>query len=130
MGAFKQVENERPLKISTENYQDGKLKIVASRSHSTGALMEFLNKVGKYEYVSMGSSLKLCLVADGTAHLYPRLGPTMEWDTAAAHAVVVEAGGSVTGLEGKPLAYNKPSLLNPSFIVCGKPPFPWRKFLY
>ena len=65
----------------------------------------------------MGSSLKLCLVAEGAAHFYPRLGPTMEWDTAAAHAVVLEAGGQVCDLSGQDLKYNKENLLNPEFFV-------------
>ena len=66
----------------------------------------------------MGSSLKICLVADGTAHIYPRLGPTMEWDTAAAHAVVKYAGGNIYDLNSKDeLKYNKSSLLNPEFLV-------------
>ena len=65
----------------------------------------------------MGSSLKLCLVAEGAAHFYPRLGPTMEWDTAAAHAVVSEAGGRVCDLTGNELHYNKDDLHNPEFLV-------------
>lgn len=65
----------------------------------------------------MGSSLKLCLVAEGAAHFYPRLGPTMEWDTAAAHAIVKEAGGVVCDLEGNELQYNKADLHNPEFLV-------------
>ena len=68
-----------------------------------------------------GSSLKLCLVAEGKAHVYPRLGPTSLWDTAAAHAVVLEAGGQVMDLEGKSLGYSKTDqLLNPFFIVASK----------
>ena len=71
--------------------------------------------------VKMGSSIKICLVADGTAHMYPRLGPTMEWDTAAAHAVVKYAGGNIYDLNNKnQLMYNKSNLLNPEFLVdCG-----------
>ena len=65
----------------------------------------------------MGSSFKLCLVAEGRADLYPRLGPTSEWDTAAAHAVVTAAGGRVTTLQGEDLCYNKQNLLNPWFMV-------------
>jgi 3'(2'), 5'-bisphosphate nucleotidase len=65
----------------------------------------------------MGSSLKLCLVAEGVAHLYPRLGPTMEWDTAAAHAVVKYSGGRVCDWSGAELVYNKPDLHNPEFFV-------------
>ena len=68
----------------------------------------------------MGSSLKLCLVADGTADVYPRLGPTSEWDTAAAQAVLELAGGAVTTLDGTPLRYNqRETLLNPHFIAFG-----------
>jgi 3'(2'), 5'-bisphosphate nucleotidase len=66
---------------------------------------------------SVGSALKLCLVAEGSAHLYPRFDPTMEWDTAAAHCIVEQAGGSVTDLKGDPLRYNKPDLHNPPFVA-------------
>ncbi len=96
--------------------------LVASRSHLTDEVREFiaaLETAGKtVEFLSAGSSLKLCLVAEGTADVYPRLGPTMEWDTAAAHAIALEAGRQV--LEhpsGLPLRYNKENLLNPHFIV-------------
>ena len=94
-------------------------KVVGSRSHAGDSLNEFLDDLGEYEIVSMGSSIKLCLVAEGKAHLYPRLGPTSEWDTAAAHAVVNAAGGEVINSETKmPLKYNtKESLRNPYFIV-------------
>ena len=68
----------------------------------------------------MGSSLKLCVVAEGLADLYPRLGPTMEWDTAAGHAVVEAAGGTVLQSNGQALVYNKENLLNPYFIVSGR----------
>jgi 3'(2'), 5'-bisphosphate nucleotidase len=92
--------------------------VVGSRSHANPRLAEFLDKLGEYELVSMGSSLKFCLLAEGKADFYPRLGPTSEWDTAAAHAVVLAAGGRVVTLDGKPLRYNtKKSLLNPEFLV-------------
>lgn len=93
------------------------LKVVASRSHSDERTQALLEKLGAHECISMGSSLKLCLVAEGAAHFYPRLGPTMEWDTAAAHAVVNAAGGSVCDLSGAELRYNKANLLNPEFLV-------------
>ena len=70
----------------------------------------------------MGSSLKICLVAEGTADFYPRLGPTMEWDIAAAHAVVLGAGGQLTQLEGEAVKYNKLDLLNPHFLVSNGEP--------
>jgi len=92
--------------------------VIGSRSHPNPALQEHLVPLGSYELVSMGSSLKFCLVAEGKADFYPRLGPTSEWDTAAAHAVVNAAGGKVITLDGQPLRYNaKASLLNPEFLV-------------
>jgi len=93
------------------------IKVVASRSHSDERTAALLQKLGKVECISMGSSLKLCLVAEGAAHFYPRLGPTMEWDTAAAHAVVNAAGGKVCRADGSALSYNKENLLNPAFFV-------------
>jgi 3'(2'), 5'-bisphosphate nucleotidase len=76
-----------------------------------------MHKLGKHQCISMGSSLKLCLVAEGLAHFYPRLGPTMEWDTAAAHAVVIAANAVVNDRFGNSLIYNKPDLHNSEFFV-------------
>lgn len=102
--------------------ESGEAVIVASRSHMTEATKEYINafseKHGDFRTVSIGSSLKLCLVAEGTADLYPRLAPTMEWDTAAAHAVCRGAGASVVSMEtGEELQYNKEDLTNPWFVV-------------
>jgi len=78
----------------------------------------------------MGSSLKICLVAEGRADVYPRLGLTSEWDTAAAHCLVVEAGGRLTDTAMQPLRYNtKDSLLNPYFFVSGDPDHDWSQYL-
>lgn len=122
IGAFRQYTNDsEPEKISVAQVPDQRSwKIVGSRSHQSDGLDEFLKNFPAYEMVSMGSSLKICMVADGSADLYPRLGLTSEWDTAAAQAVVEGAGGVVLNWETKaPLAYNtKESLLNPYFIVC------------
>jgi len=96
------------------------IKVVASRSHSDERTAALLKKLGEHECISMGSSLKLCLVAEAAAHFYPRLGPTMEWDTAAAHAVVNEAGGMVCDVAQQPLRYNKEDLHNPEFLVLAK----------
>jgi 3'(2'), 5'-bisphosphate nucleotidase len=94
------------------------VRVVGSRSHANPALARYLEPLGDYELVSMGSSLKFCLLAEGEADFYPRLGPTSEWDTAAAHAVVLAAGGRIVTLEGRPLQYNlKESFLNPEFLV-------------
>jgi len=100
--------------------------VVGSRSHANPVLERHLAGLGSYELVSMGSSLKFCLVAEGKADFYPRLGPTSEWDTAAAHAVVAAAGGQVVTLDGHPLKYNcKASLLNPEFLVIGDTSRDW-----
>lgn len=114
-GAFKNNE-KLPLKIKRDSY-----KIVASKSHMSKETSDFIEnlKVDKpKEFVSMGSSLKLCLVASGEADIYPRLAPTMEWDTAAADAIVREAGKMTYDFNTqKPLIYNKENLRNPYFIV-------------
>jgi len=100
--------------------------VVGSRSHANPVLHQLLAAVGDYELVSMGSSLKFCLLAEGKADFYPRLGPTSEWDTAAAHAVVTAAGGRIITLDGQPLQYNrKKSLLNPEFLVIADPGRDW-----
>ena len=116
---------EQPIEAASFGMEDEGLKVVASRSHLNAETEAFLNKLNKPETTSMGSSLKLLLVAEGSAHIYPRIAPTMEWDTAAAHAVVVAAGGRVVAYEsGQPLRYNKEDLLNPYFVVYGKTPQP------
>ncbi len=137
VGAFKQgSRGAQPKKITTLGYDKGRLKVVASLSHRNKELEDFLGSIekaqegnGGVEALSMGSSLKLCLVAEGAAHLYPRIGPTMEWDTGAAHCIVNAAGGRVTDLDGKDLTYNKEDLLNPYFIVAGTPTFPWQEHI-
>ena len=119
-GSFKIENNRTPKKINVSKYNDNEIiKVVSSRSHSNNSKLEkFLIDYPKHELVFMGSSIKICLVADGTAHMYPRLGPTMEWDTGAAHAVVKFSGGKITDFEdGNELSYNKENLLNPSFLV-------------
>ncbi|HAY38716.1 MAG TPA: 3'(2'),5'-bisphosphate nucleotidase CysQ, partial [Desulfobacteraceae bacterium] len=101
---------------------DSQLVIVGSRSHPSKEFEAFVKTMrkqhAKIEVISSGSSLKLCLVAEGRADIYPRLGPTMEWDTAAGQAIVEQANGSVLNYEtGEPLQYNKKNLLNSWFIV-------------
>lgn len=93
------------------------LTVVGSRSHLNTETENFLSSLGPYELVSVGSSLKFCLLAEGKAHIYPRLAPTCEWDTAAAQAVLEGAGGSVCALDGSPLRYSKPEILNPWFVA-------------
>lgn len=117
-GAFRSVEGGDPVKISTNKTGGPEGLVVAqSRSHPSDKLTEFLKTIKVKGSVSVGSSLKFCMVAEGAADIYPRMGPTWEWDTAAGHAIVEGAGGRVVGLDGVPLRYNKPDLLNPGFIV-------------
>lgn len=120
-GAFVERNKMPAQRISVKPpANDEIIRVVSSRSHSGERTEALLNRLGGYESVSMGSSLKFCLVAEGAAHFYPRLGPTMEWDTAAAHAVVDEAGGMVCDLSGIELKYNKPDLHNPEFLVLSR----------
>ncbi len=98
------------------------LTAVVSRSHATPETEQYLHAFAVRERVSVGSSLKFCLVAGGEADLYPRLGPTMEWDTAAGHAVLLAAGGQVLAAGGGPLRYGKPAFRNTFFVAAG--PFP------
>ncbi|MCW0182912.1 MAG: 3'(2'),5'-bisphosphate nucleotidase CysQ [Zavarzinia sp.] len=108
-----------PQPIKVRPVPPSGLTVVASRSHRDKETDEFLADLPVASMVAAGSSLKFCLVAEGTADLYPRMGPTMEWDTAAGHAVVLSAGGTVSTLEGAALSYGKPEFRNPKFIVRG-----------
>ena len=99
--------------------------VVGSRSHATRGLADFVQtlkrKCGEVEFISAGSALKFGLIAEGSAHVYPRLGPTMEWDTAAGQCVVEQSGGIVLRLDKKvPLDYNKRDLRNPEFFCTDK----------
>ena len=114
------------VKISVADATAEPARVVGSRSHRGASLDGFLENLGNYEMHPMGSSLKFCMVAEGAADIYPRLGPTSEWDTAAAQAVVEQAGGSVITLDGKPLSYNsKEEILNPHFLVVGPDDRDW-----
>jgi 3'(2'), 5'-bisphosphate nucleotidase len=129
-GAWKQEQGGKPEPIKVASQRRAPTMVAGSRSHAGDSLIKYLHNLGDHDLVSMGSSLKLCLVAEGKADLYPRLGPTSEWDTAAAHAVVEAAGGQVTTLDMQPLRYNtKDSLLNPQFFVFGDNTVDWSAYL-
>lgn len=123
LGAVKVTEQGKKVAINvSEPPADRAWRVVGSRSHADTETETWLNDIGEYELVPMGSSLKLCLVAEGAADIYPRLGLTSLWDTAAAHAVVNQAGGEVVQLNGQPLSYsNTGEVLNPYFIVRAVP---------
>jgi len=117
-GAWMREGEEKDARISARTPEEGKgLTVVMSRSHPSPELNDYLKNIDVAEALSVGSSLKLCAVAEGKADLYPRLGPTMEWDTAAGQAIVEGADGKVLDLKGSPLTYNKENLLNPYFVV-------------
>jgi len=127
LGAFRVQAGQPPERIHTRAAAHP-LVVVGSRSHRGDSLDGVLLKLGEYELRPMGSSLKFCLVAEGSADFYPRLGPTSEWDTAAAQAVVEAAGGAVTTLDGLPLRYNeRDTLLNPHFLAVGDTSRDWRR---
>ncbi len=129
-GAYRHRSDEAPERIEVAAPSDGPVRIVGSRSHRGASLDAFLEKLGEHEMVPMGSSLKFCVVAEGGADLYPRLGPTSEWDTGAAHAVVEAAGGRVIDPRGEPLRYNvREEILNPHFLVIGNDARPWLDLL-
>jgi 3'(2'), 5'-bisphosphate nucleotidase len=129
-GAWMCEADTDPVRIQVRDKRRDPAQVAGSRSHAGDSLRQFLDNLGDHELLSMGSSLKFCLVAEGKADLYPRLGPTSEWDTAAAQAIVEAAGGQVTTLDMQPLRYNtKDSLLNPHFFVFGDRSEDWSQYL-
>ena len=120
-GAFYQKDNQHSqLKASKYQITDAGLKVVCSRSHLNDETSSFLDNLNEPETVAKGSSLKFLILAEGKAQIYPRLAPTMEWDTAAAQIILEEAGGKVLRADDhKPLSYNKENLTNPKFIAHG-----------
>ena len=117
-GAYKRDNTGHVQRISVAPPGEAK-RVVASKNHLNEDTKAFIDKLGAHELVQAGSSLKFCKIAEGHADIYPRLAPTCEWDTGAAHAVLLAAGGKVETLEGKPLQYGKEDVLNPHFIASG-----------
>ena len=129
-GAFKREPGRKAVPMHCQTPVRDKVIVAVSRSHRGASLTAFLEKLGNYDIISMGSALKSCLVAEGVADVYPRLGPTSEWDTAAAQCVVEEAGGRLTDTKMDILRYNtKDSLLNPHFFVSGDSDRDWSVYL-
>lgn len=122
-GAFKRNPHGDVQSIKVSDYRAG-LVVAASRSHDRDKMDALLKTWAPTQVLNVGSALKMGLVAEGTAHVYPRIGPTMEWDTAAAHCILLEAGGTLRLWDGSELRYNKPDLVNPGFICFGNPAFP------
>lgn len=129
-GSYKIEQGGAATAIKVQKHPSGKLTVAGSRSHGSEEMKNYMAKLGDVDEISMGSSLKFCLVAEGRADLYPRLGLTSEWDTAAAQCIVEQAGGYVTKTDMSPLLYNtKDSLLNPFFFVFGDDSIDWSSHL-
>jgi 3'(2'), 5'-bisphosphate nucleotidase len=133
-GAYKQQDGHAAIAIKARKLNSEDITIAGSRSHTDARLQRFVENIEKklspVKLIPMGSSLKICMVAEGSADLYPRLGPTSEWDTAAAQSVLERAGGSLQDTQGEPLLYNgKESLLNPEFFADGASTHDWRQYL-
>jgi len=133
-GSYKAENRGEARIITAKKLDDSQLIVAGTRSHGSEMMQQYMAnlaaKKGELKTLRMGSSLKFCLVAEGKADLYPRLAPTSEWDTAAAHCIVVEAGGYITKIDMSPLKYNiKDSLLNPFFFVFGDDSCDWSQYL-
>jgi len=129
-GAFKREREGGTTPIQVQSRHRSPIQVAGSRSHASHSLKRFLYNLGPHRIIHLGSALKSCLVAEGTADIYPRLGPTSEWDTAAAQAIVEAAGGRITSTDMTPLRYNtKASLLNPPFFVFGDNSVDWSTYL-
>ena len=130
-GAYKKGNGEAAVRLRTKTSRAGSLVAAGSRSHGGKRQQAFFRKLGNnVEAISIGSSLKFCLVAEGIVDIHTRFGPTSEWDTAAGQCIVEEAGGRVTDMEFSRLRYNaKDSLLNPDFLVFADPAFGWENRL-
>lgn len=129
-GAFKRPAGTDPQRIHTSRVMQRPVRVAGGSRFARRPLQTYLEYVGHHQYQSVGSSLKSCLVAEGKVDLYPRFGPTSEWDTAAAQIIVEEAGGGLTDMCMHPLRYNaRPTLINPDFFVFGDPSRDWSQYL-
>lgn len=117
-GAFRRDRTGKTHRIQVVEPK-GVKRVVASKNHLNPETRAFIDKLGEHELVQAGSSLKFCRIAEGRADIYPRMGPTCEWDTGAAQAVLVAAGGKVQTVDGTPLQYGKQDVVNPHFIAAG-----------
>jgi 3'(2'), 5'-bisphosphate nucleotidase len=108
------------MSITSRNVRQENPDVVATKAHRGPALEAWIHRIGAKSSVAVGSSLKFCVIAEGEADLYPRIGPTMEWDTAAGQAIVEASGGMVIGPDGTPFRYGKPGRLNGYFAAMGK----------
>ena len=117
IGSMKEIDQKRVRNIHVSKFNSQNLRVISSRSHKNKILNSYLNRLGCTEEIYVGSSLKFCLLAEGKADFYPRLGPTSEWDTAAGEAILKFSGGFMLSDQGVKMLYNfSESLLNPYFV--------------
>ena len=130
-GAFRQPAGQAPQRIRAARVCHYPVRVVSSQgSYRTRRLQDYLGLLGPHRHISLGCALKSCLIAEGEADLYPRFGPTGEWDTAAAQILLEEAGGYLTDTQFRPLRYNaRPVLINPDFFAFGDPTRDWARYL-
>lgn len=129
LGAFRE-DGSHAVAIACRQPARAPLRVAASRSHRDARTEAFLLRMGDTEPLPQGSSLKFCRIAEGALDVYPRFGPTSEWDTAAGQAILEAAGGQVVDPRGRPLRYNqRDTVLNGDFIALGDPELPWREWV-
>ncbi len=129
LGAFRR-EGDRDTTLRVRAPATGPLHVAASRSHRDTRTQAFIGRMGETQPLGLGSSLKFCKLAEGTLDVYPRFGPTSEWDTAAGQCVLEGAGGAVLDPQGRPFRYNqRERILNGDFIALGDVSLPWREWL-
>ena len=129
LGAFRR-EGSRDVPLRVRRPATAPLRVAASRSHRDGRTQAFIDRMGETEPVGLGSSLKFCKLAEGSLDVYPRFGPTSEWDTAAGQCVLEGAGGAVLDPQGRPFRYNqRERILNGDFIALGDVQLPWREWM-
>jgi 3'(2'), 5'-bisphosphate nucleotidase len=129
LGAFRREHGE-DVQLHVRKPALPPLQVAASRSHRDSRTQDFIARMGEVEPLGLGSSLKFCRIADGGLDVYPRFGPTSEWDTAAGQCVLEGAGGALVDPQGRPFRYNqRDTVLNGDFIAVGDPALPWPKWL-
>ena len=123
-------DGQTDVELRTRVPASGTLRVAASRSHRDARTEALLARIGDAETIGLGSSLKFCRIAEGSLDVYPRFGPTSEWDTAAAQCILEAAGGAVLAPDGRAFRYNRrETLLNGDFIALGDPQLPWKSWL-
>ena len=130
-GAFKQAPNQPPRRIHAARVCHYPVRVISSQeSYRTHRLQNYLSHLGHHRHLGLGGAVKTCLIAEGKADLYPRFGPTGEWDTAAAQVILEQAGGYMTDMQLRPLRYNvRPVLINPDFFAFGDATRNWAQYL-